>query len=285
MPVRKPILPARPGINSELIPYYCGSQDCSPRWSWGPGVRDHFIFHYVRAGHGSLCLGGKTYAIGPGSLFVIPPRQTASYEADAEQPWSYLWVGFSGLSAHSFVQQTGFDVQNPVRQINEAASEEVCDILTAMVAASQNKRSAPLRLTGLLYGFIAALIEANAAALPEQGDENTRELYVRKAAEFVYMNFSREITVEDMAAHIGIGRKYLHSLFTDLTGTSPSEFLIQYRLHKACELMTDRTLSISDISHSVGYPNPLNFTRIFRKVKGMSPSQYRDKTNAYLGCE
>ena len=282
----KTVLPARPGVNSELIPYYCGAQDCVPRWSWGPGVRDHFIIHYVKGGRGTLCIGGKTHAIGPGSLFIIPPRKSASYEADSKNPWSYLWVGFAGLNAQSFVQQTGLSMEHPVLALDEGLAAEVCGILTAMEAASHNKRSATIRLTGLLYGFIATLMEANAAREPEAAplDQNTRELYVRKAAEFVYMNFSREITVEDIAAHIGIGRKYLHSLFVDLVGTPPSEFLIQYRLHKACELMADRGLTISDIAHSVGYPNALNFTRIFRKVRGLTPSQYREKTNAYLGC-
>jgi AraC-like DNA-binding protein len=102
-------------------------------------------------------------------------------------------------------------------------------------------------------------MEANAAREPEPTpmDPTTRELYVRKAVEFVYMNFSRNITVEDIAAYIGIGRKYLHSLFVELVGTPPSEFLIQYRLHKACELMADRALTISDIARSVGYPNAM----------------------------
>jgi AraC-like DNA-binding protein len=287
--MKKEIIPARPGINSELIPYYCGRQDCVPNWSWGPGVRDHFIFHYIKSGKGTLKINKKTYEIGPESLFVIPPHEMASYQADAADPWSYLWIGFSGLNAQSFVMETGFGREDPVRSLANTphTAQAIYACLDGMVEASESKVCATIKLTGLLYSFIAALIEANAArsAAPVAGDEKAKELYVRKAAEFVYMNYSREITVEDIAKHIGIGRKYLHSIFSELAGTSPSEFLINYRLHKACELMKDKTLQISDVAHSVGYPNPLNFTRIFHKVKGLSPKQYRERTNAYLGCQ
>jgi transcriptional regulator GlxA family with amidase domain len=57
--------------------------------------------------------------------------------------------------------------------------------------------------------------------------------------------------------------------------TSPQEYLINFRIEKACELMQANLLSIGDIARSVGYDDPLTFSKVFRKLKGVSPSKFR----------
>ena len=78
-----------------------------------------------------------------------------------------------------------------------------------------------------------------------------------------------------MAHYIGLDRKYISKLFKDSVGVTIQDYLVNYRMNKAKEMMKERTLSIGDISRSVGYDNPLIFSKMFKKTNGVSPSDYR----------
>ena len=74
---------------------------------------------------------------------------------------------------------------------------------------------------------------------------------------------------------MGINRKYLTKLFNELMADSPKNYLIHFRIHKACNLLRKTNLTIQEISHSVGYTDALVFSKIFKKVIGTCPREYR----------
>ena len=72
-----------------LVVYNSGFQKCAPGYAWGPGVRDHYLIHYVVSGRGTLELEGRTFVLGPGDAFLIRPDVPARYAAAASDPWEY----------------------------------------------------------------------------------------------------------------------------------------------------------------------------------------------------
>jgi YesN/AraC family two-component response regulator len=102
-----------------------------------------------------------------------------------------------------------------------------------------------------------------------------KEAYVRKAIDYIKANYYNKISISELAKLIGIDRIYLSSLFKETVQLSPQMYLVQYRINKACDLLDNPLLTISDISHSVGYSDPLLFSKMFKKIKGVSPSHYR----------
>jgi AraC family transcriptional regulator, arabinose operon regulatory protein len=104
-----------------------------------------------------------------------------------------------------------------------------------------------------------------------------QEAYVRQAVDFIEMNYSQKISIAEVANHIGIERKYLSTLFNDVLHTSPQTFLVTFRMKKACTLLHNQRLSVSDVSRSVGYQDPLLFSKMFKKIFGLSPSAYRKR--------
>lgn len=89
-----------------------GSQQCAPNYGWGPGVRDHFLLHHVIAGSGVFACGDRRYALKAGDTFLIYPNTTIHYCAAAQEPWEYVWVGFSGLDAAAYVELTDFPLRS-----------------------------------------------------------------------------------------------------------------------------------------------------------------------------
>ena len=71
-----------------------GMQRCESGYSWGPGVRDHYLAHYVASGCGVYQTGGRLYALSAGDVFLARPDENIFYQADAQEPWVYYWVGF-----------------------------------------------------------------------------------------------------------------------------------------------------------------------------------------------
>ena len=86
--------------NVELSIFNCGQSAAFPAIPGAPGIRDHYLIHLVVSGKGSYKVGGKTYDLVPGDLFLIKPNQLIVYCADSADPWEYYWVGFNGACAN-----------------------------------------------------------------------------------------------------------------------------------------------------------------------------------------
>ena len=102
------------------------------------------------------------------------------------------------------------------------------------------------------------------------------DFYIQEALEFIDHNFQNYISVEDIADVCGLNRSYLSSLFKKSLNVSPQEFLLSVRMNKAYELLKKLELSIGDVSRSVGYIDPLTFSKTFKRYSGYSPKQYRE---------
>ena len=142
-----------------------------------------------------------------------------------------------------------------------------------MIDTKQLSKGKEIRLLGLLYEFLSQLVETAEASLTEKN--NTKEEYVKTALEYIRMNYSRKITIAEIARNTGLDRSYLYSLFNEYINASPQEYLIGFRMEKACELMRTASLTIGDIARSIGYDDPLMFSKAFKKVKGLSPREFR----------
>jgi AraC-like DNA-binding protein len=258
--------------HTDLNIYRCGIEDCNPGHSWGPAVRDHYQIHYILNGKGSFQVGDKIYFLEKGQGFLISPNIIAHYAADSLEPWSYSWVGFHGLKAESYLRQANLTSTNPV--FNYTCDNLLKEYLSQMISTKDMIKGREIKLLGLLYSFLSRLIEVSNVNTIDK-NENRKEMYVKKIIEFIEMNYSRDISVLEMSHYIGLDRSYLYSIFKELLNVSPQEFLINLRVNKACELMQNNLLNIGDISRSVGYEDPLLFSKIFKKIKGSSPKEFR----------
>ena len=266
--------------NTDLNIYQCGYEDCSPDHFYGPALRDHYLIHYVISGKGVFDDGEKTYKLQKGQGFLICPDIKTYYEADAEDPWAYMWVGFQGLKAKSYLKEANLNVNSPVFSVeNDYIDDKLKESLQEMNEVKNIEKSTEVRLVGLLYKFISYLIENNNfnAGDSKINSNETKGKYLKKAIIFIEKNYSHDIGVKDISDYLGLHRSYLYSLFKNKMNIAPQEYLIKFRINKALELMKNTDLSIGDVARSVGYNDPLNFSKIFKQRKKVSPSKYREK--------
>ena len=143
----------------------------------------------------------------------------------------------------------------------------------------EHKDASPFHLIGHLYLFIDALTRSAATMKVSKGSK-LQDFYIHEALVFIENNFQNDISVEDIANVCGLNRSYFGKIFKNGTGKSPQEFLLNYRMTKAAELLKLTKLSIGDIGNAVGYPNQLHFSRAFKNIYGVSPREWR-KENFY----
>ena len=259
--------------------YQYGWEQCKPSHSFGPAARNHYLFHYVISGTGKLLADkspGNTveYQIKSGQGFMLFPHQVSTYIADHELPWEYVWNEFDGLRAKEAIEIAGLRPDSPVYR---ASSKDLRnDMMSEILYIVQHSNEAPLHLIGHLYLFLDYLMRSANSVRMNQGGK-LRDFYIKEALTFIEQNFQNDISIEDIADSCGLNRSYFGKIFHDSIGKSPQEFLINYRMTKATELLKLTSLSIADIGNAVGYPNQLHFSRAFKKIYGISPRNWRSE--------
>ena len=262
----------------DLTAYQYGYEQCRPLHSYGPHIRNHYLFHYIISGKGVLHVNNKDltqtdeYQVLAGQGFLIEPNYVATYYADQHEPWEYTWIEFDGLRAAELIKEAGLSATSPVFcPISEEAGQQLQNRMLYIV---EHHIENSLFFIGCLYMILDSLVQGSANRWQIQGGKLSR-FYSQEAISFIEQHYASQITVEDMAKKCNLDRSYFGKVFKDTMGQSPQEFLIRYRMNKASTLLTMTDLSINTISIQVGYPNQLHFSRSFKKIYVVSPMTYR----------
>lgn len=258
-------------ISVELMPTSIGHEDCEPRHAFGPGERNTYLIHYVLRGCGVFSVGGKTYHVGTGEAFLICPRELVYYEADDKTPWSYTWIGFSGFKAEECIRQTIL----PKRRVFRYSNEELYHCQQRLVEALQVGAGRELMLASVLYEYLYLLLRHYGRSTRRETVIRYGNQYVKQIKEYIASSYAEGVQVSDVAEYLQVDRSYLFRLFKEETGKSLQEYLIEFRLRKACELLRMTDYPIGTVACSVGYTDPFYFARLFHKRVGVSPTVYR----------
>lgn len=259
---------------------YCGWEQCSSGDSWGFEKRENYVLHYVLGGKGSFKMDGKRWELKKDDVFLILPEIETFYQADEEEPWQYLWIGFSGLSAEECVKSIGLSKEKPTGSYT--CGENLRGIIQQILNAHELTFENELLRTALLMEFLAVLIKDQNRRFPKakkkgQAKDYSNEMYVWYAMDYMKSHYSEKIKISDLADYIGITRGYLTDSFKKFIHLSPQEFLLQLRMDRAVELLRDTELPVHKIAGQVGYDDPLTFSKRFNQRFGMSPTQYREQ--------
>lgn len=257
--------------NLDINVYTCGTERCEPDHSYGPTVRSGYMLYFVLAGEGSYTVRNHFYALKPGQGFIIEPHTLIRFEADHRQPWTYLWIGFSGRAAERYVQTTALNNSNPTFRFNPDGP--VIQAAQAVIAASHTSRNRNLLMTGRLYEFLYQL-SSTYPSLAVRTNLDQKEA-LESALFYITNNYGEDISVSQIADSLHIDRTYLHRLFVKHVGQSPQQYIKTYRMQHATQLLTESDYPIGVIAHAVGYQNPFSFSKAFSQETGMSPRAYR----------
>lgn len=250
-----------------------GAEICDKNYSFGPAVRDDYVLHFIIDGKGSFTIDGKTSQLAQGDMFLLPKGKVTFYQADAQHPWSYIWVGFSGSRVDAILRQTQLLDHYYLRSTLTSAILDQMMTITRVVPHKYLPIT-ELQLIGHLNMLLAALMEEFPKKELDES-HNLAKTYVKTALNLIHSQYEKPIKVSYLSEHLSLSRSYLYKIFKQETGYSIKDYILQVKMNRSCELLENMDLSITEIALSVGYPDPLNFSYAFKNYFHMSPTDYR----------
>lgn len=253
---------------------FCGMQKCTPNYSYGPAIRNHYLIHYCLAGKGQYRVDNKVYDIKAGDAFLIMPNDITYYQADKEDPWTYAWIGIDGSKVGIYLDRCHLNENNLV--IHSDYIDEIRECVISILAHNKLSYANELFIQGQLFNFISYLAKSANVVYKDESHTNSNS-YVNKAIEYIQNNYQNIVTVNEISEYLSLNRSYLTLLFKKYLSISPQEFLLKYRITRAEELLLNTTLTMSQIAYSCGYGNQFSFSKAFHNMHGMGPREFRQK--------
>lgn len=238
---------------ADLNPLLCGYEKCIGGHSFGPAIRDYWLLHYVKNGRGELFIKNNIYKVEKNSVFIIPPGEVTKYTADIEEPWEYIWVGFNGKFASRFYEL------EPVINLKT-------DIFLQMLECGTTNSCREEFLLSKLYMLYFQLF----------GSSDSVNDYAMQVRDYIDTNYMNNVSVEEIASIVGVERTYLSKIFKRKFNISIQNYLISIRLRHGGELIK-KGYNVSQAAYMCGYADAFNFSKMFKKRYGISPSDIKSR--------
>lgn len=228
--------------------------------------RDYYALHYVTYGKGKLIYGNKEYLLKKGDMFLVSPKSEITYFS--VNNWNYYWVNVSGSKVNSLLNETGFGEWFIQKNVDDDEIEQAFRNLTGAISFSDS-----LAATGWFLVMLGRLRKLESRKFDGR---RMYERHVDAAMQYISYNYYYpDISLDSLARNLAISKNYLCKIFRDGTGKTPIEYLIELRMEDARKRLIQSNDAVSDIARTVGYRDPLYFSKEFRKKYGKSPVQYR----------
>ena len=230
----------------------------------GPMLRNSYILHYVTRGRGYY----NGHAVEEGQGFLMTPGHIEEYHSDPSNPWELLWVVSEDENIKQIFESYHADPDTGIFSY---------DYVSAVRHAGDSMLMMQQRVvtcTELLELFLGIYKHHDRPSMSRFEPLRTKS-HVDFALYYIHLNYQSPISIGELTELLGISQPYLFRVFKAATGKSPKQYLGDYRLLQAKKLLRETSLTVSQVAASVGYADPLAFSKFFTMREGISPQKYR----------
>ena len=252
--------------------YSCGRESLVASAPIGPYAEKYYLIFIGENGSALYRINEEIIELGINRMCLVGPGEEFWIDIDSKEPWNYMWIGFNGNQAHAITEKIGFSGENRLVTLNSI--DEVAAEVNSILEANQMTHACDMKRAGGMCKALAAMMENNASE--KVRNEAPDFKYVNKAIRIISEHYAEKIKITDIADMVGINRSYLSNLFKKELSVSPQEFLINYRLDKAAQMLSETEDSVGNVASAVGYADPLAFSKAFKQKFGVSPRSYRN---------
>ena len=233
---------------------------------WGPGQRDKYQLHLVYSGKGYL--NGIPLSMGQG--FISTPKTPEHYYQDKEHPWSYIWLTSYDKAVYEIFKLFNAD-KNNIFNFNP----KCIPILEDLAQFIRGNHLKTVNTSKLLEYFLKVLNTNLKIQVSPAVNSSNADMYFDFCVNYISTNIYKPLSISELTEVLGISQPYLYNIFKQKTGKSPKDYITDYKLAEAKRLLLETNLSITEISNSIGFNNPLVFSRFFSSKENVSPRNFR----------
>lgn len=229
-----------------------------------PFVYSKFYAHLVFRGKASLNFFDRKVEVVPGTLFFSFPYQ--SFELDGTDDFSYLYISFNGPDAPSLLENINITKENNIFPNFGHVTDFWMDSIRRINPSNANT------LTESVLLYTLSFINGEQPAKDDSSDR------FESILRYICNNFTDpSLTILKISDIFFYNKKYLSALFVKNKNVKFKEYLNSLRINRALELIGDPDLSVSEISEKCGFSDPYYFSKVFKKITGLTPTEYRKK--------
>ena len=240
--------------------------------TWRPRGRIDYQLLYVASGKTVFYFNGEPKEVPAGHMVLFQPRQEQHYEYFAVDRPEVYWVHFTGSDVRNILRHYTIPLDKNV--IYSGSSATYAYLFKEMIHELQTCRTGFEELTEMYLRQIFLLIQRS-----WEERKPTVSSYLQEEIDYArkYFNehYNEDISIEEYAQSRGMSVSWFLRNFKQMTMKSPMQYILTIRINNAVSLLETTDYNVTEISTLVGYDNPLYFSRIFKKQKGVSPSDYR----------
>lgn len=235
---------------------------------------DAFILIYCVGGQGWIRFGERDpFLIREQMLTIIPADTAHAYGADDRDPWSIYWFHFKGEQASGLAESIGLE-EDPL-QLSLSDAGKLLELFHQCYDLLLDKAYSPAHL--LHVSHTVRYLLSFLGLIPKRGQAERSEAYIEQAILYMQEKLESDLALEELADHTRISRQHLNHLFKQATGFAPIDYYLRMKMQRACQLLDLTGGSVKEIALSIGISDPYYFSRLFKKLIGISPSEYRSR--------
>lgn len=235
---------------------------------------NQFIFIYCIEGTGWFRIGEQMSTVTGNQYFILPAGIPHAYGSDENNPWTIYWIHFKGKLASYFAGQAAHPIEiRPSVQSRISNRNNLFEEIFRTLEMGYSHENLQYACSAFQYylGTLRYLQQYREAA---NNDSNTSDI-VTAAIHFMKENLEKRLTLSDLAVHTGYSPSHFSALFSKRTGYAPLTYFNQLKIQQACHLLDFTDMKVNQICFKIGIEDTYYFSRLFRKVMGMSPREYK----------
>lgn len=234
-----------------------------------------YVFIYCVEGKGWFETGGVRHQVHADSYFILPAGRAHSYGADGDDPWTIYWIHFSGTHASVYAAET--EELHSVKPSVDSRIRTRTNLFEEIYGVLDEERGIEsLRYAMSLFHHYLGSLRYLRQYRHAQKMTDDKDI-VDAAIHFMNENIEKSITLAELASFTGYSTSYLSVVFRKRTGYSPQNYFNMLKVRHACKWLDDTDVKINTVCHKVGIHDPYYFSRLFSKVMGVSPKNYRNR--------
>lgn len=241
--------------------------------TWRPKGRLDYQLLYIVSGKGHFYFHGEDRVVYAGRMVLIQPRQEQRYEYFGEDKPEVYWVHFTGSDVKNILRSYNIPMDDPI--FYSGASSTYSYLFKEMIHELQSCKTGYEDLLTMYLRQIFLLVQRT-----RQEERPTVSTYIQEEMEFArrYFNehYNEPISIQEYAESRNMSVCYFQRNFKQIVKHTPMQYLLTIRVNNAASLLETTDYSMAEIAAIVGYEDPLYFSRLFRKIKGVSPRDYRN---------
>ena len=234
-----------------------------------------YVLIYCVDGSGFYVVDGKRHEVKKNQYFILPIGKPHEYGSTEGHFWTVYWLHFCGKAAHVFAE--GAATPQTINVTMQSRISERINIFDEILTTLHFGDSIEdLRYaSSLLSHFLASMRYLGQFRRAKASAEKD---IVEQAIHYMRENIENRITMAEVLRYVGYSQSHFSTVFKKKTGMSPLSYFNRLKVEHACKLLKTTDLKVNMISYKVGIEDPLYFSRLFSKVMGMSPSEFRIKS-------